>query len=205
MNTLWTYIIIYQYWLTIVVVQSCPTLCDPVDMPAFPVLHYLPKFAQTHVHWVGDAIQSSHPLSSSYPPAFNPSQLQGLFQWIGSLDQVAKVLELQHQSFQWIFRLDFLWGFWRLWSLCCPKDSQESSPAPQFESINFSAFSLFYGPTLTSIRGYWKNHSFDWMNLCRKVMSLLFNMLSRFVIVFLPRNIFFNFMGAISVHSDFRA
>ena len=125
------------------------------------VFHCLPKFAQTHVHWVGDAIQSSHPLSSSYPPAFNPSQLQGLFQWIGSLDQVAKVLELQHQSFQWIFRLDFLWGFWRLWSLCCPKDSQESSPAPQFESINFSAFSLFYGPTLTSVYDSWKNHSFD--------------------------------------------
>ena len=168
MNTLWNYIIIYQCWLTIVTVQSCPTLCNPVNysMPAFPVLHYLPKFAQNHIHWVGDAIQPSHLLSSPYPPAFNLSQHQGLFQWIGSLHQVAKVLELQHQSFQWIFRLDFLWGFWLLWSLCCPRDAQESSLAPQFESVKFSVFSLFYGPTLTSIHDYWKNHSFDERNLC---------------------------------------
>ena len=133
------------------------------SMPGSSVLQYLLEFAQTHVHWVGDAIQSSHPLSSSYPPAFNPSQLQGLFQWIGSLDQVAKVLELQHQSFQWIFRLDFLWGFWRLWSLCCPKDSQESSPAPQFKNTKSSVLSFIYSPTLTSVHDYWRNHNFDYM------------------------------------------
>ena len=75
--------------------------------PGFPVLHYLLEFAQTHAHWVGDAIQPSHPLS---PPALNLSQHQGLFQWTEFLHQVAKVLELQiqHQSFQWIFRVDFL-------------------------------------------------------------------------------------------------
>ena len=68
------------------------------------------RFAQTHVLWVGDAIQPSHPLSTPFPPAFNLFQHQGLFQWVSSLDQVAKVLEfqLQHQSFQWIFRTDFL-------------------------------------------------------------------------------------------------
>ena len=71
------YIIIYQYSLSIVVVQSCPTLCDHVDMPAFPVLHYLPKFAQTQVHWVGDAIQPSHPLSSPSPPALNLFPVSG--------------------------------------------------------------------------------------------------------------------------------
>ena len=78
--------------------------------PDFPVLHHLPELAQTHVHWVGDAIQPSHPLSSPSSPDLNLSQHQGLFQWVGSSHQVAKVLEfqLQHQSFQWIFRVDSL-------------------------------------------------------------------------------------------------
>ena len=74
-------------------------LCDPMDvsMPGFPVLHYLPEFAQTHVHWVDDAIQPSHPLPPPSPFAFNHSQHQGLFQWVSSLHQVAKVQELQLQ------------------------------------------------------------------------------------------------------------
>ena len=92
------------------VTQSYPTLCHPMDCstPAFPVHHQLPELAQTHVHWVGDVIQPSHPLSSPSPPAFNLSQYQSLFQWVSYLHQVAKVLELQlqHQSFQWIFRTD---------------------------------------------------------------------------------------------------
>ena len=85
--------------------QSCLTLCKPMDcsMLDFPVHHQLPELAQTHVHWVGDAMQPSHPLSSPSPPAFNLSQHQGLIQWANSSHQVAKVLELQHQSFQWIF------------------------------------------------------------------------------------------------------
>ena len=97
------------------------------------------------------------------------SNESGLFHWVGSLHQVAKVLQLQlqHQSFQWIFRVDFLYN-WLVWSPCCPKDSQESSPAPQFEGINSLAFSLFYCPALTSIHDYWKNHSFDYMDLCRQ-------------------------------------
>ena len=79
-------------------------------MAGLPVLHYLLEATQTHVHWVGDAIQPSHPLLSSSPPAFNFPQHQGLFQWLGSLHEVAKVLELQvqHQSFQRILRIDFL-------------------------------------------------------------------------------------------------
>ena len=91
--------------------ELCLTLCDPVDcsMPGFPVHHQLPEFAQTHVHRVSDAIQQSHPLSSLSLPAFSLSLYQGLFQWLSSLHQVTKVLELQlqHQSFQWIFRLIF--------------------------------------------------------------------------------------------------
>ena len=94
------------------VAQPCPTLYDPMDcsMTGLPVYHQLPEFTQTHVHWVGDAIQPSHPLSSPSPPAFNLSQHQGLFEWVSSSHQVAKVLERQllHQSFQWIFRVDFL-------------------------------------------------------------------------------------------------
>ena len=93
------------------VTQSCLVLCDPMDCstPGFPVLHQLPELAQTHVDWVSDAIQLSHPLSSPSSD-FNLSQHQGLFQWISSPHQVAKVLELQlqHQSFQRIFRTDFL-------------------------------------------------------------------------------------------------
>ena len=94
------------------VTQSCPTLCNPMDCstPGFHVHHQLLELVQTHVHWVSDTIQPSHPLSSPFPPAFNLSQHQGLFKWVSSSNQVAKVLELQlqHQSFQWVFRTDFL-------------------------------------------------------------------------------------------------
>ena len=146
------------------VAQLCLTLCYPMDCstPGFLVHHQLLELTQTHVHGGGDAIQPPHPLSSPSPPAFNLSQHQGLFQWVSSSNQVAKILELQlqHQSFQWIFRTDFLWD-WLVWSPCSPRDSQESSPTPQFKSINSSALSFLYSPTLTSIHDYWKNHSFD--------------------------------------------
>ena len=88
-----------------------PTDCS---MPGFLVHHHLPEFSQTHVHWVGDAIQTSHPLLSPLPPVFYLSQHQGLFSWVGFSHQVTKVLalELQHQSFQWIFRTHFLRIYW---------------------------------------------------------------------------------------------
>ena len=143
---------------------SCPTLYDLMDCstPGLPVHHQLPEFMQTHVHCVGDAIQSSQPLSSPSPTALNLSQHQGLFQWVSSSHQVAETLEfqLQHQSFQWIFRTDFLEDG-LLGSPCCPKDSQESSLAPQFKNINSLVLSFLYNPTFTSIHDYWKNHSFD--------------------------------------------
>ena len=144
--------------------QPCPALCDTKDCstPGLPVHHQLPEPTQTHVHLVGDAIQPSHPLSSPSPPTFNHSQHQGLFQWVSSSHQVAKVLEfqLQHQSFQWIFRIDFLQDG-LVGSPCSPRDSQESSPTPQFKSINSSALSFLHSPALTSIPDYWKNHSFE--------------------------------------------
>ena len=99
-------------WVISSVAQSCLTLCDPMNCstPGLPVHHQLPELAQTHVHWVSDAIQPSHPLSSPYPPAPNLSQHQGLFKWVSSSHQVAKVLEfqLQHQSLQWTPRTDLL-------------------------------------------------------------------------------------------------
>ena len=115
------------------VAQSCPTLCDLMNCstPGLPVHHQLPEFTQIHVHRVGDAIQPSHPLSSPSPPAPSPSQRQGLFQWVNSSHQVAKVLEfqLQHLSFQWTPRTDLLQDG-LVGSPCNPRDSLESSPTP---------------------------------------------------------------------------
>ena len=94
------------------VTQSYSTLCNLMDcsMPGLPVHHQLLELSQTHVHRVSNVIKPSHPLKSSSPPAFSLSQHQGLFQWVSSSHQVSKVLELQlhHESFQWIFRVDFL-------------------------------------------------------------------------------------------------
>ena len=185
---LWcVYILILAKMLLSSVAQWCPSLCNHMDCSTsgFPVHHQLPEFTQTHVHWVSDAIQSFHSLLSPSPPAFNLSQHQGLFLWVSSLHLAAKVLDfqLQHQSFQWIFRTDFLEDG-MVGSLCSPRDSQESSPTPQFKSIFSSALSFLYSPTVTAIRDYWKNHSSDYMSFFCKVMSLLFNILSRLVIAF---------------------
>ena len=144
--------------------QSCLTLCNPMNRrtPGLPVHHQLSEFIQTHVHWVGDAIQPSHPLSSPSPPALNLSQHQGLFKWVNSSHEVAKVSEFQfqHQSYQWTPRTDLLYkGLFG--SPCSPWDSQESSPTPQFKSTNSSVLSFLYIPTLTSIHDYWKYHSLD--------------------------------------------
>ena len=126
------------------IAQFCPTLWYPKkwSTSGFPVHQELPEFAQAHVHRVSDAIQPFHPLSSP-SPAFSISQHHGLFKWVSSSHQVAKVLEfqLQHLSFQWIFRPDFIYD-WLTWSPCSPRDSQESSPTPQFKSINSSALSF---------------------------------------------------------------
>ena len=122
------------------VAQSHITLLGPMDysMPGFPVNHQLSELAPTHVYWVGDAIQPSHPLLFPSPPAFNLSQHQGHFQWVSSSHQEAKVLEfqLQHQSYQWIFRTDFLQDGLVV-SPCRPRDFQESSPSPQWDFTFF--------------------------------------------------------------------
>ena len=154
------------------------------SMAGFPVHHQLPELAQTHVPRVSDAIQPSHPLWSS-SPAFNLSQHQGLFKWVSSSHQVAKVLELQLQcqSFQWIFRTDFLYD-WLVGSPCSPRDSQESSQhhSSKASILQCSAFFMVQlshpymtiGKTIASTR---------WI-FVSKVMLLFFNMLSRLVWLF---------------------
>ena len=149
------------------VTQSCLTLCNPMDCstPGFPVHHQLPEFAQTHVHQVSDAIQPSHPLLSPSPSTFNLSQglfNQGLFQWGSSSHQVAKVLEASAAASVLSMNVQdwFPLGFTSLISLLFKGLSRVFS-TPQFKSISSSALSFLYSPTLTSVRDYQKNHSFD--------------------------------------------
>ena len=173
------------------VAQSCPTLCDPMNRstPGLPVHHQLPEFTQTHIHRIHDAIQQSHPLSSPSPSAPNPSQHQSLFQWVNSSHEVAKVLEFQlsHHSLQRNPRADLQNGL--VGPPCSPRDSQESSPTPQFKSINSLALSLLHSPILTSIHDH-RNIALTRWTLVGKVLSLLLNMLSMLIITFLPRSVF---------------
>ena len=118
--------------------------------PSFPVLHHLPEFAQTHVCWVNDAIQQSHPLLSPSPPVLNLSQYQGLFQWVGSSHQSQSI-----GASASVYPVNIL-GWFPLGLTGGPRDAQESSLTPLFESNNSSALSLLYSPTLTSVRDYWK-------------------------------------------------
>ena len=175
------------------IAKSCPTLCDPMDCspPGFPVLHYLPEFTQTHVHWVREAIQPSHPLSPS-SPVLNLSQNQGLFQWVSSSHQVAKVLELQlqHQSFQQYsglisFRIDWF-------DLLAVQGTRKS--LFQHHSLKTSILwcSAFFMVQLSHLYiNTGKIIALTIWTFASKVIALLFNMLSRFVIAFLPRSMSF--------------
>ena len=169
------------------VTQLSLTLCDPMNhsMPGLPVHHKLPEFTQTHAHQVGDAIQPSHPLLSP-SPAPNPSQHQGLFQWVNSSQEVAKVLEfqLQHQSFQWTPRT-YLLQDGLVGSPCCPRDfksllQHHSSKASIFQCSAFFTVQLSHPYMSTG-----KTIALTRRTFVGKVMSLLFNMLSRLVITFL--------------------
>ena len=175
------------------VAHLCPILCDPMDYsrPGLPVRHQLLEFTQNHLHWVSDAIQPSHPLLAPSPPVLNLSWHQGLFQWVSSLHQVAKALEfqLQQQSFQWTPRTDILQDG-LVGSLCSPRTlksllQHHSSKASillrsAFFIVQLSDPYMTTGKTITLTR---------W-TFISKVMSLLFNMLSRLVITFLPRSVF---------------
>ena len=147
------------------VTQSCLTLCDPMDCSTsgLPVHHQLPEFTQTHVHWVGDAIQPSHPLPSPSPPTFNLSQHHGLFQWVSSSHQVATVLEFWNWNTSPSNEYSGLISFRMHWLdlLAVQGTLKKSSLTPHFKSINSSMLSFLYSPTLTSIHNHWKNHSLD--------------------------------------------
>ena len=181
------------------VAQTCLTLCDPMDYSTwgFPVHHQFTELAQTHVHRIGDTIQPSHPLSSPCPPAFNLSQHQGLFQWVSSSHQVAKVLELQLQlNIHWkdceysineyseliSFRIDLL-------ELLVVQGTlkgllqQHSSKASILQHSAFFIVQLSH-PYMTT----GKTIALTRWTFVGQVMSLLFNKLSRLVIAFLPRS-----------------
>ena len=155
--------------------------------PGLPVCHQLPGFTQTHVHWVGDAIKPFHSLSSPSLSAFNLSQHQGLFKWVSSSHQVAKVLKLQHQSFQWTFRTDFFRIDW--FDLLAVQGTLKSLFKHHSSKVSILHPSAFFiaqlsHPYMTT----GKTIALTRQTFVGKVMSLLFNMLSRLVVTFLPRS-----------------
>ena len=157
--------------------------------PGLPVHHQLLQLSQTHVHWVGDAIQRSHPLSSPSSPAFNLSHYQGVFQWVRSSHQVAKLLELQlqHQPFQWIFRLlSFRMDWVDLIAVQRTLKSLLQHHSLKASILWRSAFFIVQlsHPCMTT----GKTVALTRWTFIGKEMSLLFNMLSKWVIAFLPRS-----------------
>ena len=177
------------------------------SMPGLPVHYQLPESTQTRVHQVVDAIQPSHPLSSLSSPTFNLSQHQGLFKWVSSSHQVAKVLEFQLQispsneySGLISFRMDWL-------DLLAVQGSPKSLLQHHSSKASILWHSAFFivqlsHPYMTN----GKTIALTRWTFVDKVMSLLFNMLSRLVITFLPRSkCFFNFMVAVTICNDFGA
>ena len=165
------------------VAQSCPTLCNPMDCssPGFPGESPGICFRLMFI----ESVMLSNHLIPCHPLVLLPSifpQHESLFQWVDQSTWASASASVLPMNIQGWFPLGRL-----VWFLCWPRDSQESS-APQFESISSSALSFLYCPALTSIHDYWKNHSFDYMDFCQQSMSLLFNMLSGFVISFLLRS-----------------
>ena len=150
------------------VAKLCPTLCNPINcsLPGFSVHHYLPEFAQTHVHWVDDAFQPSQPLSPPSLSALNLYQHQGLFQWFSNSHEVAKgwsfsfsISPYNEYSGLISFRIDWL-------DLAVQGLLKRLLQQPLFKSINSLALNLLYGSTVTSVRDCWKNHNFDYTDLC---------------------------------------
>ena len=158
------------------------------NMPGFPVHHQLPGLAQTHVHRVGDAIKPSHPLSPLSPPSLSLSQHHGLFQWVGSLQQVAKVLELQvhiSSSNEYpgliSFRVDWF-------DLLAVEGTLKNLPQQNSKASVFWCSAFFMVQLSYLCMTAWNIIALTIEAFVSNVMSLLFNMLSRLVITFLPRN-----------------
>ena len=148
------------------VTNPCPTLCNIMNCstPGLPVLYYLPEFVQTHVHWVSDAIQPSHPL---FPFLLLPSVFSNIMtfsmSWLITLGGASASASVFPMNIKGSYPMD-----WLEWSPGGSRGSQESSQAWQFESINSSVLSLLHGPTLTSIHYCSKNYSFDYRDICRQ-------------------------------------
>ena len=190
--TMWeTGLLFSLNWLSSVA-QLCPTLCNPMDcsMPGLPVHHHLLEFTQTHVHWVGDSIQPPHPLLSPSPPALNLSQHQGLFQWVNSSHQVAKLLGVSASTSVLPMNIqDWSPLGWTGWISMLSKGlstvfSNTTVQKHQFFSglaffmVQLSHAYMTTGKTIALLR----------RTFVGKEMSSLFNMLSRLVITFLPRS-----------------
>ena len=147
------------------------------SMPGFPVLHCLLELAQIQVLWVSDAIWPSHLLLSPFPFAFNLSIR------VFSNKSALHIKWPKGWSFSFSIspsnEYSSLISFRIVWFDRLVVQGTKSSPAPQFRCINFLALSILYGPSLTSVHDYWKNHSFDYMAFVRQMMSLLFNTVSR--------------------------
>ena len=146
------------------IAQSCPILCNPIDCstPVLPVHHQLPESTQTHVQWVGDAFQPSHPLLSPSPPSFNLSQHQGFFQMSqffasgGQSIGVSASASVLPMNIQDLFPLG-----WTGWISLLSRGLKRVFSSTQFKGINSLVLSFLYSATLTSIHDYWINHSFD--------------------------------------------
>ena len=180
--------------------QSCQTLCDPMDcsISGLPVLHYLPEFAQTHVHWVSDAIQPSPPLSSPSPPAFNESTL--CIRWPNYWSFRFSTSPSNKYSGLISFRMDWL-------DLLAIQGTRKSLLQHHSSKASIlwhpAIFMVQLSPSLYMTTG--KTTALTRWTFVGKVISLLFNMLSMFVIAFLPRSKYLNFMAAVTICSDFGA
>ena len=156
--------------------------------PALPVCQQVPEFTQTHVHQVGDAIQPSYPLSSPSPPAFSLSQHQGLFKWVNSSHKVAKIVVSASASVLPMNIQNWSPLEWTSWISLQSKGLSRIFSNTTVQKHQFLGISFLCSSTLISIHDYWKKHSLTRWTFVGKVMSLLFNMLSRLVIAFLPRS-----------------
>ena len=167
----------------------CPTHCNPMgcSLPASSVLHYFLEFSQTRVPWVSDAIPPSHPLLLTTPLALILSQHQGLFQWAGSLNQVAKVFGISASVLPMNIQGWFPLGLTVLMSLQTKELSKVFSSST-IQKHNSSQFNPLYGLILTCVHDYWKYQALTIQSFVNKVMSLLFSILSCFVKAFLSRS-----------------
>ena len=183
----------------------CPTLCNPMNCstPGLRVPHYLPKFAQVHVHSIVNAIQPSHFLMPSYPFAFSLTQHQGLFQWVSFSHQVTKILAVQHLFFQWVFRVDFPWD-WLVWFLVVQGTFKSLLQHHSSKASIFWCSAYFMAQLSQPYRTTGKTTALTIRTFVSRGMSLLFSTLSRFDVAPAKKQSSSDFMAAVTIHSNLR-